>query len=369
MKIRTIYIDDDEKDLEKYKRKFEEDLRSKNKFEIVAVNVQKPLKDLLDKVESEKPELVLADFKLDKPKDDVLIGISGLTLSTALRERFPDIPIVLFTRKDVFNIEDYPSSRGVLSNLNEIVYKIDLFKKDCLDSLYRLAVGFRRLRETKPKKWNSIFELLGAPEGEYERLRLSNPSMVSKKSNNEWSVVDASNWIRNILIKYPGILHDPIHSATSLGISRNAFSSNALQEFFLEAKYTSIFAPLEGRWWGSKLQEIAVSIMDEKDMSLPLQKGFPQAWERENQEKIERSKCIFSGESPAEWVCYILNEPVKIKYSLSYRPDSRPEVMDEARVSFTAIGTSNEVEDELFYSLGKEMLPRIRGMVKEGVRH
>jgi hypothetical protein len=109
--------------------------------------------------------------------------------------------------------------------------------------------------------------------------------------------------------------------------------------------------------------------MDEKDMNLSLQKGFPQAWERENQEKVERSKCIFSGESPAEWVCYILNEPVKIKYSLSYRPDSRPEVMDEARVSFTAIGTSNEVDDELFYPLGRKMLPKIRKMLEEGIKH
>ena len=371
MKIETIYIDDDEEDLNRYKRKFEDDARLKDRFDIITINVQKPLKDLLNEVEDKKPELILVDFKLDKPKDDVLIGISGVTLSTALRERFLDIPIVLFTRKSVFSIEDYPFSKGVLSNLDEIFYKSDLFKREggFSDLLYDLAFGFRKLRETRPRKWSNLFELLGAPEDEYERLRLSNPSMVSTKDKSEWSVSDAANWIRNSLSEYPGILYDPIHSATFLGISEDAFSWNEIQEFFAEARYSSIFAPPEGRWWRSKLQKIAISIMDEKDMSLPLQKGFPQAWERENHKKVERSKCIFSGESPAEWVCYILNKPVKIKYSLSYRPDSRPEVMDEARVSFTAIRTSNEVNDELFYSLGREMLPKIRKMLEGGVKH
>jgi hypothetical protein len=38
--------------------------------------------------------------------------------------------------------------------------------------------------------------------------------------------------------------------------------------------------------------------------------------------------------------------------------------MDEARVSFEAIRTSNEVNDELFDPLGKELLPEIRRMQK-----
>ncbi|MGD2250607.1 MAG: hypothetical protein PVF58_19605 [Candidatus Methanofastidiosia archaeon] len=367
MKIKTIYIDDDKRDLKKYKRKFEDDARSKNKFDIATINVQKKLKNLLDEVEEQKPELILVDFKLDKPKDDILIGISGITLSTALRERFLDIPIVLFTRKDVFSIEKYPFKKGFATNLDGFIYKRDLFKKEeNLDSLYELAIGFKKLRETRPKKWNNLFKLLGAPEDEYEHLRLSNPSMVTKEGNNEWSVSDAANWIRNILIKYPGILYDPMWSATFLGISIKEFSSDVVQKFFAEARYTSILSPPEGRWWRSKLHKIALSIMNEKDMNLSLQNGFPQAWERENKEEIERSKCIFSGESPADWVCYILNKPVKIKYSLSYRPDSRPEVMDEARVSFTAIINSNEVDDELFYPLGRDMLPKIRDIQEEG---
>ena len=60
------------------------------------------------------------------------------------------------------------------------------------------------------------------------------------------------------------------------------------------------------------------------------------------------------------FLAYILRKPVKIKYSLDYRVDSRPKIMDSARVSFKAIRTSNEVNDELFDPLGQQMLSEIR---------
>jgi len=250
-----------------------------------------------------------------------------------------------------------------LSSLDEIIYKSD-FNKDVelyLDILYELAIGFEKLRNVESKNWTNLLSLIKASESDYDGLKLSNPRITS---GGEWSVSEAADWIRKTLIKYPGILYDQIHSATFLGISLDEFLSDSFQEFFTKAKYSGVFAPPEGRWWKSKLQEIAESIMDEKEMDLLTCEGFPLAWERTKNRKIERSKCVFSGESHAEWVCYILKKPVKIKYSLSYKPDSRPAVMDEARVSFEAIRTSNDVNDDLFEPMGQEMLSEIRKMSK-----
>ena len=53
-----------------------------------------------------------------------------------------------------------------------------------------------------------------------------------------------------------------------------------------------------------------------------------------------------------------------IRYSLGYKPDLRPEVMDNARVSFEAIRTSNEVDDDLFDPIGQEMIAKIRNARK-----
>ena len=242
MKIKTIYIDDKDEELEKYKRKFERNDLSKDRFEIITINAQRKPKDLLNEIEKHNPELILVDFDLTIPKDSVLIGISGVALSTTLRENFPDIPIVLFTRKSLFKIEKYSPMEQVLSSLDEIVYKGDVFKSDekNLDFLYGLAVGFKELREERSKKWVDLLKIIKAPEDDYNDLKLSNPPITSK---GKWSVSKAVKWIRNTLIKYPGILYDPLHSATFLGISKDAFLSEPIQKFFSKAKYSGIFAP------------------------------------------------------------------------------------------------------------------------------
>ena len=365
MKIKTIYIDDDDKELEKYKRKFEEDERAKDKFEILTINSQKKIKDLIKEVEKKSSKLILVDFDLSKPKNDVLIGVSGTTLSNALKEKFIEVPIVLFTRISMFKIEQYPQQ--VLSSLDDIIYKNDIFGKDVefLHRLYELAIGFEKLRNARSKNWTDLLKIIKAPESDHASLKLSNPPITS---GDEWSVSEAASWIRNTLIRYPGILYDPVHSATFLGISEDAFLSGPVQDFFIKAKYSGVFNPLGGRWWKSKLQEVAESIANEKERDLLLRERFPLAWEKVKKTKIERSKCVFSGESPAEWVCYILKKPVMIKHSLSYKPDPRPSVMDEARASFEAIRTSNDVNDDLFDPIGQEMLVEIRKMSRKGGR-
>ncbi len=359
MKIRTIYIDDDDKELIKYKKKFKEDSRTRERFELIIIDTHKNIKDLINEAEEKRPELFLVDFDLAKPKNGVLSGISGTSLSNVLREKFPDFPIVLFTRKSVFKIEQHPQQ--ILSSLDKIIYKSDTFDDSnyYIISLYELAIGFKKLRDIKSKHWKELLRIVKAPKCDYINLKLANPPITSV---NKWIVSEIANWIRNVLIKYPGILYNPINIATFLGISQEAFLSTSLQEFFTGAKYSGIFNPIEGRWWKSKIQKTAETIMNKKERDLLPYEGFPLAWERLKKMKIERSKCIFSGESPAEWVCCILNKPVMIKYSLSYRLDSRPSTMDESRVSFKAIRTSNDVNDNLFSPTGKEMLADIRKM-------
>jgi hypothetical protein len=360
MKIKTIYIDDEDSELKRYKRNFENDKNAKNQFEIITLNSQKEIGTLLNEVKAENPELMLVDFDLTKPtKEGLLIGISGLALSTALREEFPDVPIVLFTKIDFLNIQKL--NPKLLYNLDETIYKSDVLKEDGknLDILHKLAIGYKELRNAESKTWINLLKIIGAPEIDYDVLKLSEPPTISETG---WSVFDAADWIRNTLIKYPGILYGPVNSATFLGISKDAFLSNPIQELFSDAKYSTVFAPREGRWWKSKLQEIAESIMGEHERDLVVRKGFPMAWERINDISVERSKCVDCGKSPVEWVCYILKEPVMIECSLRYNPDSRPSIMDEARVSYKAIRTSNEVKDDKFDPIEYDMLQEIRDM-------
>ena len=106
--IKTLYIDDSQQELQKYKNKFEEDDRTRDRFRIITRNSPKSARDY-KQIYQDYAELVLIDVDLTRPDSEGNVtGISGLTLSTELRQRFADAPIVLFTRPKVFTAQDYP---------------------------------------------------------------------------------------------------------------------------------------------------------------------------------------------------------------------------------------------------------------------
>jgi len=100
--------------------------------------------------------------------------------------------------------------------------------------------------------------------------------------------------------------------------------------------------------------------MNKHDISKPIHLGFTEAFKSEYNEELEPSICVTSGEPFADKICYILNEPVKTKYSLIYNVDNRPTIMDEARVSYRAIRTTNEVKEDLLNPIGKDILNEIK---------
>jgi hypothetical protein len=87
---------------------------------------------------------------------------------------------------------------------------------------------------------------------------------------------------------------------------------------------------------------------------------FAKAWRRKRRAELQQAICNTSGQAPADSVCYILRQPVLRRYSLPYRPDTRPAVMDEARVSFHAIRTDNRYDDRLFPPDARKLLDAIQ---------
>lgn len=133
-----------------------------------------------------------------------------------------------------------------------------------------------------------------------------------------------------------------------------------MQRFIRTAKYTGILPPKDDRWWRDRMIDFATKLMVNHRVRQPIHLGFAIAYKKEYESSLRRSRCISSGEEPADAVCYILKKPVKREYSLPYSPDDRPPVMDEARVSFKAIRESNLVQDEKFGTNAARLLRKIR---------
>jgi len=352
MKLKILFLDDNQTELEKYSRLFSSNPFAKSHFifHTLLINTLDISQLKLDF----KPDLLLIDFRFDLPGGEDTF-YDGYVLSTALRNIYKETPIVLFTRKDIFNIQKFP--RNIIDIVDDIYYKNEFLinELDYLHQIFSLATGYKSLVEVKEKKWESLLKLIKAPkEAEFDLLNANKPIM----NEGNWSVIDSANWIRKTLLKYPGILYNELNTSTFLGISVDAFLE--IQGNFEEVLFTGIFQSDKKYYWKSLVRKIAVDLMNSQNINLPTHIGFSLAFEKVCGKKLDPSLCVYSGEENADRICYVLNKPVKTKYSFMYNIDDRPDVMDVARVSWKAIQTTNEVNEDSLNPIAKEMIPKIK---------
>jgi len=311
---------------------------------------------------SGRPDVFLVDYELTKrEKSRQTVAYQGGTLGSAILESYPERPIVLFTRESLIR-ESYQIAEDLRGSFDDVIYKgeVEREPEKARAVLISLALGFGSLRQKRKRNWAALFACLGAHANESDVLRRAAPPMSAWSKEGQWRVHEAGYWIRKVVLEYPGIVYDELHAATSLGLSTESFGDKRLRPFLEPARYRGAFGGPEARWWRDRLLELAHKLMGKTKVSGPVDAQFSEAFKRRFGVHLRPSVCVFSHESPADCVCYILRKPVKRQYSLLYRPDNRPAVMEEARVSFKAIREDNRVLDELFDDQSRELLSQIR---------
>ena len=304
----------------------------------------------------------MIDYELNLvQEDDTKSPYQGNTLAAAIRERLPDCPIVLITRDTILEQLNHQRRRQLVGRMqmyDELILKEDL--DDNLNitrqELVSIAEGFSVLAQVKNKTWLSLVEAMVANQDENQVLREASPPLEEA----EWIVTDAAYWIRKVVLEFPGILYDSLNAATRLGISEESFLTEEVQNVMTPAKYTGVFAPTNGRWWKGRLFEIAQGLA--ADIRGPVIRTFTQACKKILGVELLPSVCVWDHRPVADWVCYVLQQPVKIKHSFRYYADNRPSVMDNARVSFRAIRESRQFYPELLDAEGLDRLKEIEGL-------
>jgi len=360
-KIKIVIIDDEDNDLEKYSGIFSIGL-DKKKFIIEKISFGK-INSGTYNFENLNPDTILIDQQLfiSESKDQIL-DINGVTLSMHLRQKYSDVPIFIFTNDNIPNIKKskYFDSEGYI---DEFFLKSNYADKEQISEslLIKISEGYQKLREKKFKSIEDIINSLNIPEDSFELILEDLYQTIPEELLDDDTILyyQVAKWIRKILMKYPGILYDEVHAATYFGISVDSFKKESIQDFFKTAKYSGPFSNEKNMWWKSELSECANNFMDPEEFMMPYSEGFQKTWQKKNGIKLDPAVSIYNDESPADYVCCVLNKPVMMKYTLKYHNDNRPSVMDEARISFKAIyddiynsqqidPDSKEIYDQLF---------------------
>ena len=355
----VIYVDDQ---ASKEARRYQKRLSRVGDFECKLI-LPPELKEL-DSFIQDSPDLFLIDYELSLVQPDgTKAAYRGSTLAAEIRARYPDCPVVLITRQSILDQLDPARKRQLTERMqmcDELILKDDLDDRlnETRQLLISIADGFRTLSRIGSKTWEPLVEVLGAGDEEGELLRETAPPL----QEGEWTVTGAANWIRNVVLRFPGILYDPIHAATRLGITVESFHDENVQRLLEPARYVGVFASPEGHWWKGRLFRIAKELAEQEDVDGHPNRAFAEAFRKRFGRELLPATCVWDRTAIADWVCYVLRQPVKIKNSLRYYPDSRPSVMDDARVSFRAIRESNEFDEELLDSEGIKLLEEIEAL-------
>lgn len=340
MTTKVLYIDDEITRPDRDAQKIQKLLSSEGEFECELRLPPRVFSDL----PTELPDALLVDLDLATTSvDGEPVSYFGSTLAAEMRMRHPSCPIILVTRPHVIagKLPLLENSRDV----DLIVYKdeINRISDEVRARIVALVQGFRDLETVAGQEWQSVLGLMGANEQEASLLREAAPPLEGK----QWNIPQVARWIRNVVMGYPGILYDVLATATRLGISEEAFRSSSVQKLIEPAKYTGVFGTYKERWWRDRVFNVAQSLILEQGLRGPVFQKFAEAFKPKFGEDLSPAICIYDGTPIADWACYIYKQPVKQRNSIPYYPDSRPAVMDQARVSFKAIQESDKFDESL----------------------
>jgi CheY-like chemotaxis protein len=303
----------------------------------------------------------LLDYQLSAHEAGrAVASYKGSTLAAALREKLPKIPILLVTRRKIFSSGRAAAARDVSSAFDDLYIKEDIYKdpKRFAKELLSLVDGYRRLGAVSGRDWASLRSILGAEPEEDDLLLAADPpsEVVSGKA---WRISEVARWIRKTLLAMPGVLYDPLHASVALGISESSFLRASVQKAVARARYSGPFSTTS-YFWKRRLLLRAHEILAESGMGASSLADFARAWRHKRRQNLQPAVCNTSGESPADCVCHVLRQPVLRRYSLAYNPEGRPRVMDDVRVSFKAIQTTNHYDERLFPPDARALLRKIQ---------
>lgn len=240
-----------------------------------------------------KPRLVILDHILDKTASTNPVFMRGSTIAEAIKEKWPDCPVVGVT--NIANLEDIDSRT---QRTYDALFRYYNFS-EYLDRIRSIANGFAAITRSRPSDESDLVGLLKAPEQEFDRLVAALPDELKQ-------TLDASvasrlyRWI-NHLFERPGFLFDQLWAATLIGINEQGW--DAVVEQFEKATYKGVFANEdEPRWWSRDVTTVLFKLSEPQpgQLSWHVGRGLVRA--------EYYSRCYRCGREYPETVAYLDSE-------------------------------------------------------------
>ena len=350
--VRAILVDDDEEDhliAERLTR------LSPDKLECTPMKPSGRIEDLIKYIDrlvnDNKCHLLLLDYRLDYMPSEHPVFYRGGGLAAMIRDRIPNLPLVLVTTRDWYQelLAPTPSLYGLFDH---VVFKHNLAdqrqRSNIVFELTDLVIGFRLISESSPLSWCDMARLLDI---ESKELRL-----LAEFEEPPIGVGKVADWLLNRLLKYPGLLIDENYAAAVLGIDLSSFLGVEIQKAISDYRYHGPFGEWQRRWWHYPLDDWLNTLDRDSDRM-----------DNESAERATKIARVVNVQEtdilPAEcsWceghevirICIVCQKPVDPMHALGVVED-RPYWTDRPVVCYTCIQSGQD--GELYYQFGTKLI-------------
>lgn len=345
-RVRALAIDDDPQALQTFRR------LEKHGIECRAILPPRPEvfpAEIFQPIEQGKIDVVLVDFILDAEsgQGEKPASYRGGMLAAAIKERFPETPIVLVTTEEKHRrlVKESPKVRELFDHLllkSEISGR-PAQRTRAVSQIRALAEGFRRIREAlrRPPEadpWKPLQRLLGIDSEHLEKLadRLGGSAPQAQ--------ADAVNWLLGELLAHPGPLLDAAEARSRLGLTSDSFEKESVQRWAESARYHGVFAELHPRWWESGLFELLKRDAGDAAFGEAVKRAAAIAAAC-GEKKLQAARCRWCGRGLVQRTCHVCKESVDATHHLVARVDARPVWALPAVVCFSCIATGRAEQD------------------------
>lgn len=346
--MRAVLIDDSKQDLNYAKRLTDAGLLCDPLEPPATLDLL--LAQLREDLEEHTYDVVLLDYRLDdEPRDQTTRAVyRGGTVAAALKEYYPDIPLVLVTTEA--KLERWLSHNPRVRRLFDFkILKESLNKPReravVAKQVKNLALGYRSISDAVLEEsvaqapWATISGVMHALPTEKEILSASHAGPAPVGTN------EIAEWLLHDVLEYPGWLLNFRETAVRLGTTAASFEKTEVQEWLEPARYSGAFSELDRRWWRGRVAELLFDAMgaDSFGASELRTEAIAQLAELKD---LVADKCVWCGEGVITRACSRCHEAVDHSHYLVGNIDERPGWAEPFVVCFRCIqeGRAEDVQ-------------------------
>jgi CheY-like chemotaxis protein len=284
-----------------------------------------------------EPAVVLLDYRLDDRAD---VEFRGGSVASAIKERRPELPVVLFTTDEklhrwvetspgIEDIFDWRLLKGQVVNNGEAAAHV-----------ISLARGWAELAQAASDSADPWDILAGVVH--VERPMLETFAEVEVQPPRPEVPGALALWLLRGPLRWPGPLSGPGDTRVMVGVDDDGFRREKVQQWLYQARYRGPFQEFGERWWSEIVRNQIKTLTPDRPADANQR---TQALAAELRDSLRAESCVWCGEGRTIRACDLCERAVDAAHSLRRLTAPPPPWADPPVVCFRCVadGSAEDV--------------------------